>query len=240
MPKEPPPISGFFRVPSRFLRSVQLERDFHDLASLDHYVVTPHVAEALRRVADGLRTNSGRRAWRITGDYGVGKSSFALVLAHLFQDRSPAAVCRIADAVGWPDEGFDPPRSNPLSDHRLARGHHSSVSPRNCGEPAPAKAGPRTHGRRRSPHRSSKLHRWRSRGSVVGVERLLDSVRTYAGRSGVLLIIDELGKLLEHASQRHEREDVFVLQRLGRNGCQKRQPALHRAWNVAPGLPRLR
>ena len=36
----------------------------------------------------------------------------------------------------------------------------------------------------------------------------------YADGAGVLLIIDELGKLLEHASQRHEHEDVFVLQRL--------------------------
>ena len=213
MPKEPPPISGFFRVPSRFLRSVQLERDFHDLAALEHYVVTPHMAEAVRRVADGLRTNSGRRAWRITGDYGVGKSSFALVLAHLFQDRSPAAVCRIADAVGWPDEGFDPPPLIPF----LITGSREGIIPavaRGIAESL----------RRRKPARGrmpkalatsiEQAAQVEVEGSVVGVERLLDSVRTYAGRSGVLLIIDELGKLLEHASQRHEREDVFVLQRL--------------------------
>ena len=100
MLKNSPAISDFLRVPTRFLRSVQLERDFHDVAALEHYVVTPHMAEAFRRIADGLRANSGLRAWRITGDYGVGKSSFALALAHLFQDRSPYAVSRIADAIG--------------------------------------------------------------------------------------------------------------------------------------------
>ena len=114
MPKSSPAIANFFRVPTRFLRSVQLERDFRDVAALEQYVVTPHMAEAFRRIADGLRANSGLRAWRITGDYGVGKSSFALALAHLFQDRSPYAVSRIADAMGWPNVDFEPPALIPL------------------------------------------------------------------------------------------------------------------------------
>src|SRR6185295_3425220 len=36
------------------------------------------------RFSEGLRPTSGQRAWRITGDYGSGKSSFALLLAHWF------------------------------------------------------------------------------------------------------------------------------------------------------------
>jgi hypothetical protein len=34
----------------------------------------------------GLNPKSGQRAWRVTGDYGTGKSSFALALAHLLSD----------------------------------------------------------------------------------------------------------------------------------------------------------
>ena len=213
MPKKPHAISDFFRIPARFLRSAQLERDFHDLAALEHYVVTPHMVEAFRRVADGLRPNSGRRAWRITGDYGVGKSSFALVLAHLFQDRSPSAVSRIADAVGWPDDDFDPPPLIPIliTGSRegiipaLARGIAESLRRRKPARGRPPKA------LATSIERAAQVE---ADGDIVGVERLFDAVRTYAGRSGVLLIIDELGKLLEHASRHHEREDVFVLQRL--------------------------
>ena len=37
--KESSAISDFFRVPTRFLRSIQLERDFHDVVALEHYVV---------------------------------------------------------------------------------------------------------------------------------------------------------------------------------------------------------
>ena len=223
MPENSPAIYDFFRVPIRFLRSVQLERDFHDVAALEHYVVTPHMAEAFRRIADGLRTNSGRRAWRITGDYGVGKSSFALVLAHLFQDRSPFAVSRIADAIGWPNDDFDPPKLIPL----LVTGSREGIVPALARGIAESLRRRKPAGGRipkalaRLVDRAGQLE---ADGDAAGLERLLDRVRTYADGSGVLLIIDELGKLLEHASQRHEHEDVFVLQRLAemaaRSGAQ--------------------
>ena len=206
-------IADFLRVPDRFLRSVQLERDFHDVAALEHYVVTPHMAEAFRRIADGLRANSGRRAWRITGDYGVGKSSFALVLAHLFQDRSQFAVSRIADAIGWPSDGVDPPALNPLLVTGSREGIVTALA-RGIAESL----------RRRKPTRGrmskalagliDQAGQVETKGDAVGLERLVDAVREYDDGTGVLLIIDELGKLLEHASQRHEREDVFILQRL--------------------------
>ena len=213
MPKDSAAISDFFRVPARFLRSVQLELDFHDVTALEHYVVTPHMAEAFRRIAVGLSANSGRRAWRITGDYGVGKSSFALVLAHLFQDRSPFAVSRIADALEWPNDEFDPPALIPL----LVTGSREGIVPalaRGIAESL----------RRRKPARGripdalarliDQAGQVEADGDAAGLGRLIDAVRTYADGSGVLLIIDELGKLLEYASQRHEHEDVFVLQRL--------------------------
>jgi hypothetical protein len=79
-------IVELFHIPGRYLRSVHLERDFEDTDSLRHYVVTVPMVAAFARIMDGLRPESGHRAWRITGDYGTGKSSFALVLAHLLRD----------------------------------------------------------------------------------------------------------------------------------------------------------
>ncbi|MFZ5731397.1 MAG: hypothetical protein ACOY4O_01590, partial [Pseudomonadota bacterium] len=67
-------IGGLFDIPTRFLRSVQIDRDFHDAAACKNYIVTPFMADAFLRIAEGLAAGSGRRAWRITGDYGVGKS----------------------------------------------------------------------------------------------------------------------------------------------------------------------
>jgi hypothetical protein len=80
-------ISELFNIQRRFLRSANLERDFRDPSALEGYIVTKPIAEHLNRIAKGLSANSGERAWRITGDYGSGKSSFALLLAHLFAGK---------------------------------------------------------------------------------------------------------------------------------------------------------
>ena len=213
MTKPPPPISDFFRIRNRFLRSVQLERDFRDVAALEHYVVTPYMAEALGRIADGLRVNSGCRAWRITGDFGVGKSALALVLAHLFHDRSPVAVARIADAVGWPNDDFDPPAMIPL----LVTGSREGIVPalaRGIAESLRWRKPVRGRMPRALSQVVNKAGQVAAGNDPVGFEHLLEAIRTYADGSGILLIIDELGKLLEHAAQRHEHEDVFVLQSL--------------------------
>src|SRR5215510_12147222 len=87
-------IAEIFSIPGRFLRSVQLEKDFLDPAALDNYIVTPPMADALHQILASVREGSKRRAWRITGDYGVGKSSMALVLARLLSDPSGADVRR--------------------------------------------------------------------------------------------------------------------------------------------------
>src|SRR5262249_16402502 len=78
-----PRIGDLFRIAQRYLRSVQLERDFDDTLALRHYVVTPPIVAVFSRIVEGLRLGSSHRAWRITGDYGTGKSSFALMLARL-------------------------------------------------------------------------------------------------------------------------------------------------------------
>jgi hypothetical protein len=82
-----PKIADLFNIQRRFLRSAHLERDFRDPSALDGYVVTAQIQQHLDRIATGLDSKSGQRAWRITGDYGSGKSSFALLLAHLFAGR---------------------------------------------------------------------------------------------------------------------------------------------------------
>ena len=94
-------IANIFAAPGRFLRSVQLERDFSDAAALESYIATPPMAEALHRILESIQDGSKRRAWRITGDYGVGKSSLALVLSRLLSDPSAGDAQRVAKAIGW-------------------------------------------------------------------------------------------------------------------------------------------
>jgi hypothetical protein len=208
------PIASVLRVPDRFLRSVHLDRDFDDVVALSDYVVTPFGAEAIHRILDGLRPKSGRRAWRITGDYGTGKSSLALVLAHLFVEDKGPEVRRVAKELG-----LDLRRAMPRLLPVLATGAREGFVTAIAG--ALRRSLKRQQGKGRP---SGALAALVNRASVVEasggaddlmtlVDETIDFVRE-RGLSGVLLIIDEMGKLLEHAALQPDREDVFILQRL--------------------------
>ena len=67
------------------MRSIHLERDFTDPSSSLGYILTPVAQQALERIITGFRANSTQRAWRIAGDYGSGKTDFALALARTAQ-----------------------------------------------------------------------------------------------------------------------------------------------------------
>lgn len=207
MAKPTSSIAGFFDVPTRFMRSVQLERDFADQMALDNYVVTTHVSEAFARIVDGLRSNSGRRAWRITGDYGVGKSSFALALAHSLEGIGAAT-------------GLTYRRSNktpPLWPILLTGSREPLLPAIAAGVAQSLRQRYALDKRRRSlATLADQADAARKAGDAETVLGLLDAVRAYADEdnAGILLVIDELGKFLEFAAQNPAHEDVFVLQRL--------------------------
>ncbi|RWP51059.1 hypothetical protein [Mesorhizobium sp.] len=206
-------IADLFNVPGRFLRSVQLEKDFHDPKALESYMVTPPMAIALTRIADGLREGSTRRAWRITGDYGVGKSAFALALAHLMAGSNSEDTARIADSIGWP---VDIGKFSTFLPILITGGREGIVQ-------AVARGVRESLGTllsEKRPQRSVSIDKallaCEAVGTVASLEDLIDALRSLAAERGLglLIIIDELGKLLEFAAMNPDREDVFVLQRL--------------------------
>ena len=74
------PLTELASVRQRFLRSVNLERDFYSPDPLAGYVPTPAAFAALERIAEGIG-NPSARAYSLTGAYGTGKSAFALFAA---------------------------------------------------------------------------------------------------------------------------------------------------------------
>ena len=207
MPEPASSIADLFKIPTRFLRSVQLERDFSDPTALDNYVVTPHVTEAFTRIVDGLRIASGRRAWRLTGNYGVGKSSFALALAHILEGGGSVPGLKIKRSTKtpslWPI--LLTGSREPLLP-AIARGIAKSFRQRYFMD----------RRRRTLMVLAQQADAARASADTAGVLRLIDDVRDHAAAdgAGVLLIVDELGKFLEYAAQQPDCEDVFVLQRI--------------------------
>ena len=218
MSHDQPRIADLFRIPGRYLRSAHLEYDFDDIDSLKDYVLTPPMVAVLARVIDGLRPSSGRRSWRITGDYGSGKSSFALMLAHLLRDSAAVNLAPIREAVErYTGRDFVDFVKAPMIPVLVTGDREPIVS-------AIARAVALTVKRLRSGNlrglgpllkRSAEVE---ESGEITQLLELLDHLRRFGDRngfSGVLLVIDELGKFLEYAALQPESEDVYVLQRLG-------------------------
>lgn len=207
-------ISDLLNVGPRFLRSIHLERDFDDPSVLHSYVPTVFAQSCFERVVEGLRAESGHRAWRMTGDYGSGKSSFALLLAHTFAGRD-GFPAKIKQAFDFRSHGVTQPRlvpvlstcsRRPISMSILEALHHTLC---------------RLYVRGSRQKLISELEALVQANQEPSEEQIITIIRRVNAQiiadekgRGLLLILDELGKFLEFAAQNPHRQDIFLLQRL--------------------------
>lgn len=91
------PLSESITTRPLIARSANLERDV--LVPLDHYLPTACALDGVRRWARSMVAHSATRAWSITGPYGSGKSSFALLLSGLAAPREDPARQRADELV---------------------------------------------------------------------------------------------------------------------------------------------
>jgi len=213
-------IIDLLRVDRRYQRSVHLERDFTDPSALVGYVPTSHIEEMLIRIIDGLDQHPNRRAFRLTGNYGMGKSSFALLLAHLLQNGLYGLPHSLRSRINV-DVIHGKPRLLPV----LVTGSREPINVAVL---------------------RSLLHTLQlqvdSRAQLKVVPKLFSLVRGNGKKvtddialnliqeinceliakeraKGLLIILDELGKFLEFAALNPERQDIFFLQRLAELSC---------------------
>ena len=83
-----PVLAEGISVGGRFARSANLERDLARPEPLDGYVLTARGLDVVERIATAAATGSAGGAWSLTGPYGSGKSSLALLLDAAFGGRS--------------------------------------------------------------------------------------------------------------------------------------------------------
>lgn len=206
-------IADLFQIQSRYLRSAHLERDFEDPKALNGYVLTSEGRELLNRLATGLTPKSGRRAWRITGDFGCGKSSMALVIAHLFSERADKLPSGIKQAVNFREIGIPRPRLLPI----LITGSREPIGVALLR--ALYRELANSCGRGRPPAVLERLESAANAGAaddavLTLIQEANDYVVSSGKASGLLIILDELGKFLEYAALYPEQQDIFLMQRL--------------------------
>jgi hypothetical protein len=220
-------------ITRRYVRSTDLRRDLDDGEALEGYVVTATVREAVLRVTHGLREGSRQRAFRITGPYGVGKSTIGLLLAKLMRGD--------ADATGVAAEvlpaGTDLPRYEPV----ILNGRRASFVDDLLDAVGPAAA---RLGAAELAARVEAVHHESDRAATAlsALEDLAVHLQTHHGR-GLLLFVDEMGRYLEFAASHPRLEDPSVFQALAERAGGRGQAPLavvtllhHRFSNYVAGL----
>lgn len=219
-------LADLFNIRSRFFRSAHLERDFDDPGALAGYVATGFVRSCLERLAEGTKPNSGHRAWRLTGDYGSGKSSFGLLVAQWLAGRDSAFPPQLRKVIDF-GRGAAKPRhipvlvtctKQPLTASILKALQRTLASIYGRGSKAkPVQATQRLLDAEQEPPDDQ----------ILDLILEVNSQVIADGRGkGLLLMVDELGKFLEFAAQHPERQDVFLLQCLAEAAARSGDEAL--------------
>ena len=94
-------LADYIAVVGRFARSASLERDIARREPLNGYVVTARALDVVERIAATAANGAAGGAWSLTGPYGSGKSSLALLLDAAFgeRDATRAAATELIEAT---------------------------------------------------------------------------------------------------------------------------------------------
>lgn len=210
-------LANYVHIHQSAIRAIRLDSDWHMPGITPSYVLTAQAHSSLERILAGLEGNHITRAWTLTGPYGSGKSYFGLFLMNLLGKTQPdhpaalrilaqldeALVHQVQDKCLGSGQGLFP---LPLTGYRAPLGEclregllraaqllgieetavHETLIP-------PAQASSRTF--------------------IFALSALLEEV-VRQGYRGVLLIIDELGKLLEFAATHPDATDIYLLQEI--------------------------
>ena len=222
IPASNPDVPKPVRVRGRFHRSVQLAQDWDADAPGDFadYIVTPTVRELTSRIIEELTTSGGVRAWSVTGPYGVGKSAFALFLSKLLAgkltDHPEVADLSHELSALTPSGGFAPFLPVHVVGQRgsLRRGLLGALE-----QALPPSLLSLTQ--------EIKTVLTRDVVDDVTVVSMFEHASMAAqaeGHGGLLVLLDEFGKFLEHIAAYPDGEDLQVMQHLAEAAARSSAP----------------
>jgi hypothetical protein len=209
-------MRDFVEVKGRFHRSVRLNRDWEERGDRGDYLFTPTARELATRMMSALEEHGEPRAWSVTGPYGSGKSAFALFLTDLLAHDPPQHPY---GEVLRRDLGLTNPPFVPV----LVVGQRAPIKPTLLKslaegiEPIDYDLANEISAAREGTVDDEVV--------VALLERAASAARE-VGRGGLLVILDEFGKFLEHVSLHPETEDLFVMQDLAEAASRSPVPIL--------------
>ncbi len=219
---------------THYTRSVNIERDATSADVVKSYIPTSRALRTLERVVDAFGERQAPRAWSLIGPYGSGKSSFSIFLNHLVGEPSSIPT-KAAYSVLSSEKKL---LSAFKRENQKTRGFFKILLS-GAPEPLSKRLVQSLHSAAdlywKSSSRKPKLLKELSKatnkqevspneilGYIKELQRLLDGKS-----SGILLVIDELGKFLEYEARHYGVNDIFLLQILAEHACSKNKVNLY-------------
>lgn len=224
-------LASFIHVRSSAIRSINIERDLQEPALAREYVFTAQAQRALAHIIDGIEDLTRTRAWTLTGPYGSGKSYFGLFVMNLMSAALPAhqqtimelqradllLAERVKQLIGT--DGSRGLLPIPITGYRaplqevLVCGVEQALQPLSSNV-----------GINRLLNEGRTMAHAGSRALVAWMQDLLAAVtQPTLGYTGLLLLLDEMGKPLEYAAAHPETADIYLLQELAEFASRSRQ-----------------
>lgn len=216
-----PTLADWVTLDRRYTRSVSLDRDMDSVEALRGYVVTPRAADALGRLAGSLAKGAKSRAFTVTSVYGTGKSAFA----HFWTALAAPSGSRLrSDAMQILQSSRAANLASTLKHAIPTRGLVRAAT--TCRQESASSAVLRAlvagvsrfFPRTKLPPVAVEVLKSASaieRGKQIDPSTIPDLVRRLADAgTGVVLVLDELGKVLEHSARSATGEDLYLLQQL--------------------------
>lgn len=236
------PLSDLFQVKGRFRRSIHLERDFYRENAIDGYVLTATARQMLSRVIDSIENEATSKAWSLTGPYGSGKSAFALYTAKLLGNANSPTAQQALELLEQGDTDLYARFKNNTGNGKLTQSGFCPVLI--SGERAPLSLALLRGLERGLSYfnesytslsicqkindllKSTDSDSLPSAKAITNLYELATHQICESGGSGLLLVIDELGKFLEFATQHPSQGDMFILQTLAELADRSQQTPL--------------
>lgn len=210
------------KVKRRYTRSVNLERDLDIAESVNGYIITPKVEGLIHRFVDSITTPNAVRAWTITGAHGTGKSAFAHFLSAICSSRGEEIR----------NNAYKILKSYNISSHKISRAipergfikavitaHREPIANTivrglkyGCDRFYSNTRGQKGQLRTNLDNLYERVIRGESVPCELVIRLLVDLGK--ASKSGILIIVDELGKNLEYCSQNQAIADLYLLQQI--------------------------
>ena len=226
-------LADHVSVRPRFARSANLERDSGRSEPFDGYIVTGRALDVIQRITGAALSGCSGGAWSVTGPYGSGKSSLALLLDAAFGPNKKVRNVALGLIAATSPEAAEAVRQT--HDHHRTRGagfHRGLVTANR--EPIArtllralqaavvgtyrripsAREFPAAGLLKETLRTMEAPDSWQNGGTSSAV---VEIARCLAERAPLLLVVDEFGKTLEAIRDGGE-ADPYVLQQLAEAG----------------------